>query len=126
MVEIQPAARAAACSWGPRAYERKTPWRPGWAILAAAADHRAGILASSCCVGSGTVSAHAGGRRSCPAARAQLAVLGVWQATTIALTVAASAMFGGRIVDVLALAAPAAGAFVYLSAIVAMVALQMV
>src|SRR5499426_4177961 len=55
-----------------------------------------------------------------------LTTLGVWQAVTIALTLSASLLFGGRLSDVLALNAPVAGAFVYLSAILAMVVLQLI
>src|SRR5262245_48412954 len=112
---------------GQPAYQALTPWGGAWAILAAGLLTRAGILALTLCgaielsrplaQGAGAVARHG---------RDAMATLLVWQATTIVLTVSASALFGGRIRDVLALRTPAAGATVYASAIVAMIAFQVV
>ena len=74
-------------------------------------------------LGSGTV-ARMPEAGQLPQGTTQLATLGIWQITTIALTLAASAMFGGRIGDVLALGRPVGAPFVYLRAIALMAALQ--
>jgi uncharacterized protein len=109
--------------WGPRAYEPKTPWRPGAAILAGVAIIALSIVGVVLMLGSGTVSRMPDSAQL-PHGTTQLAVLGIWQAATIVLTVAASAMFGGRIVDVLALGRPAGAPFVYLKGMVLMGLLQ--
>jgi CAAX protease family protein len=74
-------------------------------------------------LGSGTV-ARMPEASQLPQGTTQLATLGIWQIATIALTLAASAMFGGRIGDVLALGRPVGAPFVYLRAIALMAVLQ--
>jgi membrane protease YdiL (CAAX protease family) len=102
---------------GPAAYEPRTPWPPLWAILAGVAIVCASILAASLMfVGSRAPSGARPGMT-------ELGALGIWQATTVVLTLAASALFGGRIRDVLALRVPV-GARVYLNAVLLMAALQ--
>src|SRR4029453_6769228 len=102
--------------WGSRAYEPKTPWRPGPAILAGVAIIGLSIVGVVLMLGSGTVSRMPDSAQL-PRGSTQLAVLGIWQAATIVLTVAASAMFGGRIVDVLALGRPPGAPLVYLKGV---------
>jgi membrane protease YdiL (CAAX protease family) len=109
--------------WGPRAYEPKTPWRPGTAILAGVAIIALSIVGVVLMLGSGVVSRMPDSAQL-PRGTTQLAVLGIWQVATIVLTVAASAMFGGRIVDVLALGRPAGAPLVYLKGVLLMVLLQ--
>lgn len=53
-----------------------------------------------------------------------LATLAIWQTIAVVLTVLASALFGGRIVDVLALRAPVGSRLVYMKAVLLMAALQ--
>ena len=104
---------------GPAAYEPRTPWPLLWALLAGVVIVCASILAASLLfVGSPATS---GARQG----MTELATLGIWQATTVVLTLAASALFGGKIRDVLALRVPA-GAAVYLKGMLLMAALQVV
>ena len=122
-MENQPSAPVGGLLQGGAAYQAQTPWGAGWAILGAALITLAGILAAVSFVGVANLSNPA--VDGAAQGHVALATLGVWQVTTIALTVLASALFGGRIKDVLALRAPPAGASVYLSAIGAMIALQL-
>ena len=104
---------------GPAAYEPRTPWPLLWALLAGVVIVCASILAASLMFV---------GRPATSGARhgmTELATLGIWQATTVVLTLAASALFGGKIRDVLALRVPA-GAAVYLKGMLLMAALQVV
>ncbi|HEX2338416.1 MAG TPA: hypothetical protein VHI72_18300, partial [Hyphomicrobiaceae bacterium] len=123
-MENQPSAPVGGLLQGGAAYQAQTPWGAVWAILGAALITLAGILAAVSFVGVANLSTPAVDGEA--QGQVALATLGVWQVTTIALTVLASALFGGRIKDVLALGAPPAGASVYLSAIGAMLALQLV
>jgi len=111
---------------GQPAYRALTPWGGGWAILAAGLITLAGILAATLF---GFIELGRSGAQGAAVSRHgrdAMATLLVWQATTIVLTVSASTLFGGRIRDVLALRTPAAGATVYGSAILAMIAFQIV
>ena len=112
---------------GSAAYRAQTPWGAGWATLAAALITLAGILLAVLYVGVSNLSAPTAGPEG-PSIQGHVAIttLGVWQATTIVLTLAASTLFGGRIGDVLALRTPAAGTSVYVSAILAMIGLQVI
>jgi membrane protease YdiL (CAAX protease family) len=110
---------------GAPAYRARTPWRPGWAVMAAALITLAGILAAIAFVGVANLSNPAAGESPAAPGHVALTTLGVWQAVTIALTLMASALFGGRWRDVLALGAPAAGPGIYLTAVAAMIALQL-
>jgi len=114
-----PEAANAGLFRGPAAYEPRTPWPLLWALLAGVVIVCASILAASLLfVGR---PATAGARHG----MTELATLGIWQATTVVLTLAASALFGGKIRDVLALRVPA-GAAVYLKGMLLMAALQVV
>jgi hypothetical protein len=108
---------------GPRAYEPRTPWPVARAVLASLLIVAVGILAAVLALG-GVVPGKPAPVQL-PQDTENLATLGIWQAATIILTIAASALFGGRIRDVLALRAPARGAAVYLEALLLMAALQM-
>jgi CAAX protease family protein len=105
---------------GPAAYEPRTPWGPIWGLLAAAliVVLSAALMLLSAALprltGSGLWRQDAG----------ELAALGIWQVATVILTIAASALFGGRVRDVLALWAPKGAPLVYLKAILLMAALQ--
>jgi membrane protease YdiL (CAAX protease family) len=84
----------------------------------------AGLLAAMLFVGAASLSqVPAGG--ALPHGQVAMSTLGVWQATAIALTMLASALFGGRMREVLALEPPAAGARVYGAALGAMLGLQL-
>jgi uncharacterized protein len=113
---------------GPAAYQPSTPWRPIWALVATAL-----IVAISVVVAvlvTGAAGPHAGGAALPSRARPgsleinAIATLAVWQGTTIMLAILASCLFGGRVRNVLALYVPAGAPRVYLSAILAMAALQ--
>ena len=104
---------------GPPAYEPRTPWRPGWALLTGVLIVVIGIAGAAFVSGTGAASG-APWRQDMTA----LATLGVWQAMTVVLTVLASALFGGRVRDVLALRAPASPPTVYVKAVLLMVLLQ--
>jgi uncharacterized protein len=108
---------------GPGAYRPRTPWPPLRAFLATFLIVGASIVGVVLMLGSGTV-ARMPEAGQLPQGTTQLATLGIWQVTTIALTLAASAMFGGRIRDVLALGRPVGAPLVYLRAIALMAALQ--
>jgi uncharacterized protein len=105
---------------GPRAYEVRTPWRPLWALIAGVLIVGLGIVGAGLVSGTGTSSGL--WRQD----MAPLATLGAWQAATIALTVLASALFGGSVRDVLALRAPVGQPLVYLKALLLMALLQVV
>lgn len=102
--------------WGPPAYEARTPWSPWTAIFAVVAIVCTGILAAVLVVGVGKLAG--------PSTGTALSTLGVWQSATILLTLAASAVFGGRVRDVLALRAPVGAPTVYLKAVILMALLQ--
>ena len=126
MAETQPSQAGGGLLLGGPAYRAQTPWGAGWAVLAAALITLVGHSGGHLFCRRGQPRARPRGAES-PLVRGHVALttLGVWQAATIALTLAAS-LFGGRLGDVLALKAPVAGAFVYLSAILAMVVLQLI
>ena len=127
MLDSDLAPAAGGLLVGAPAYRVRTPWHPGWAVLAAALITLTGILAAVAVVGAANLANPAGAAESAAAqGHVALTTLGVWQAVTIVLTLTASAVFGGRWSDVLALRAPAAGPIVYLTAILAMIALQVV
>ena len=92
----------------------RTPWRAGWALLATLLITIAGVLTLMGLLSIDKVVRGLG--------RAQglwredmgtLLTLAAWQAVTIALTIGASALFGGKISEVLALQAPAGGLRMY-------------
>jgi uncharacterized protein len=99
---------------GSPAYAPRTPWRAGWALLATLLITIAGVLTLSGLLSLDNVLRGLG--------RAQglwrkdmgtLLTLAAWQAVAIGLTIGASALFGGKISEVLALKAPADGMRMY-------------
>ena len=111
---------------GPAAYSAKTPWSPLGAVAAAVAIVAIGIFAAAIFLGSTTLQDLFPKARLFDRETAVLATLGLWQAVTVVLTLAASRLFGGRVRDVLALGPPAGSPFVYLKALLPMVLLQLV
>jgi hypothetical protein len=101
---------------GAPAYEPRTPWPPLRALLAGLVIVGASILGAGLTLQSGTL------RQDLT----ELATLGIWQATTVILTLLASAMFGGKVRDVLALGTPVGAPIVYLKGIALMAVLQIV
>jgi membrane protease YdiL (CAAX protease family) len=101
---------------GPPAYEPRTPWPPLRALLAGLVIVGASVLGAGLMLQSGTL------RQDLT----ELATLGIWQATTVILTLLASAMFGGKVRDVLALGTPVGAPIVYLKGIALMAVLQIV
>jgi membrane protease YdiL (CAAX protease family) len=114
---------------GPPAYEPRTPWSPVAGLLAAAGIVGAGAIGLGALFLLGIVSAgdSAGGAPSPGTWRqdiSALAALAIWQAIAVVLTLLASALFGGRVRDVLALRPPTGPRLVYLKAVLLMGALQ--
>ena len=109
--------------WGPHAYEPRTPWTPRSAILASVVIIGLSIVGVVLMLGSGTVSRMPESTQL-PRGTTELATLGIWQAATVVLTIAASAIFGGRPSEVLALGRPTGAPLVYIKAIVLMALLQ--
>jgi membrane protease YdiL (CAAX protease family) len=99
---------------GSSTYVPHTPWRAGWALLATLLITIAGVLTLMGLLSVDKIVRGLG--------RAQglwredmgtLLTLAAWQAVTIALTIGASSLFGGKISEVLALQAPAGGLRMY-------------
>ena len=112
---------------GPAAYSPHTPWRPLAALAVSAAIVLAGAVAAAFVLPTTLADIPLPGAwRQARPETALLAALGVWQLTTIALTLAASARHGGDPRVVLALGRPVGAPGVYVKAIVAMVVLQIV
>ena len=111
---------------GPPAYEPRTPWSPIAALLAAVVIVGVSVLAAVLVLGTEIVAGPSGGpspgtwRQDMSA----LATLAIWQAIAAVLTVLASALFGGRARDVLALRPPAGSGTVYVKAVLLMAVLQ--
>lgn len=105
---------------GPAAYVPRTPWGP---VQALAVGLLIVVLSAGVMLASGLLSrlAGPGAWRQDPG---ELAALGIWQLSTVLLTLAVSSLRGGRLPDVLALGAPAGGPLVYLGALLAMACLQ--
>lgn len=114
---------------GPPAYTPGTPWGPLWAALATLVIIVASAVGAVLLLGSAFVAGTPEPGQGPTLWRqdmSALATLAVWQAMAIVLTVAASALFGGKVREVLALRAPAGSGFVYLKAVALMAALQLV
>jgi membrane protease YdiL (CAAX protease family) len=99
---------------GSPAYVARTPWRPAWALLATLLISVTGVLTLSGLLSLDNVLRGLGRvdglwRKD----TGTLLTLAAWQAVTIGLTVGASALFGGKISEVLALQAPAGGVRMY-------------
>lgn len=123
-MEDQPFGRSTLFG-GPPAYESRTPWSPWAALLAALVIVGASILGSILVLGSSFVAGSGEGPGAGRQDMNALATLAIWQAIAVVLTMLASALFGGRIRDVLALRPPGV-AQVYLKAVLLMAALQVV
>jgi uncharacterized protein len=118
---------------GPAAYEPRTPWTPIRALLAGVVIVGVSIVGAVLVLGIDTVSGTAGGDGPQPwrqdisadmgAQMGALATLAVWQVIAVVLTLLASALFGGRARDVLALRSPGPSA-IYLRAVLLMAVLQ--
>ena len=93
--------------FGGRLHASRTPWGPLAALLAALVIIGASILwGRSCVLGSSFVAGSGEGPGAGRQDMNALATLAIWQAIAVVLTMLASAMFGGRIRDVLALRPP--------------------
>lgn len=108
---------------GPPAYRPRTPWSAGAALAAGVLIVGAGLLAGILVLGPAT--APQGQEWPWRQDLSALATLGLWQLATVVLTLAASALAGGRVADVLALRAPAGEPAVYAKALLLMVVLQL-
>jgi uncharacterized protein len=105
---------------GPATYVPRTPWGP---VQALAVGLLIVVLSAGVMLASGLLSrlAGPGAWRQDPS---ELAALGIWQVSTVLLTLVVSSMRGGRLGEVLALGAPAGGPLVYVRALLAMACLQ--
>src|SRR2546423_5952158 len=100
--------------FGSPAYVPRTPWRPGWALVATLAISMAGVLTLSGLLSFDNVLRGLGRAEGLwRKDTGTLLTLAAWQAVAIALTVGASALFGGKVRDVLALQGPAGGVRTY-------------
>jgi membrane protease YdiL (CAAX protease family) len=105
---------------GPAAYVPRTPWGP---VQALAVGLLIVVSSAAVMLASGLLPRLAGTGlwRQDPG---ELGALGIWQVSTVLLTVLASSLRGGRVRDVLALGPPAGAPLVYLRALLAMALLQ--
>ena len=120
---------------GAAAYEPRTPWTPIRALLAGVVIVGASILGAVLVLGIGNVGGTTGGdgpdtwhqdmSADMSAQMGALATLAVWQAIAVVLTLLASALYGGRAREVLALRSPGPPA-IYLRAVLLMAGLQAV
>jgi membrane protease YdiL (CAAX protease family) len=108
---------------GPPAYVPRTPWSPVRAVLAGLAILMLSVL---CMLGALAAPSRWGPSILWRQDANELASLGIWQAATVILTLAASAMFGGKPRDVLSLGAPAGGPATYVKGLLMLTALQVV
>jgi hypothetical protein len=117
-----PETAAGGLMRGPAAYVPRTPWGP---VQALAVVLLIVVLSAGVMLASGLLSRVAGPGtwRQDPG---ELAALGIWQVSTILLTLFFSSLRGGNWQEVLAVAGPAGGPSVYLRALLAMACLQVV
>lgn len=111
---------------GPPAYQPRTPWRPGWAVLAAVAIVGLSVLAGLgllMLLGGNSAMLDIPGRQEA-AAEAGLRFFALWQTGVVVLTLLASMLFQGRIRDVLALRPAAGGWRSYGGALLVLAVLQ--
>ncbi|HJU30235.1 MAG TPA: CPBP family intramembrane glutamic endopeptidase [Hyphomicrobiaceae bacterium] len=110
---------------GPPAYEPRTPWSPGLALLATVVIVGASILGASLLIlrNADLMAPSGAGPSTWRQDVSGLGTLAVWQGVAIVLTLLASVMFGGRLRDVLALRSPGPPS-IYLKAVLALAALQ--
>jgi len=115
---------------GPPAYRARTPWQAGWALLAtvvivALSIAGAALLLQGLGLGEAFNSPPAPMRgRVGEISSAELQLVAVWQVLLVALTLLASASFGGRVRDVLALRPAPGGLRTYAGAFLALAAFQ--
>ena len=120
--KIKQPARAAWLRGAP-AYTPKTPWTAVRASLAAVAILALSVAGAGLALWIGNIAGTPGAalwRQDMGA----LATLAIWQSLAVVLTVLASALLGGKVVDVLALRAPAGPRMVYVKAVLLMAVLQ--
>ena len=98
---------------GPPAYAPRTPWTPLRALLAGV------LIVGLSILGAGTGQSAGAWRQDL----GPLATLALWQAIAVVLTLLASALFGGRAREVLALGSPGPTS-IYLRALLLMAVLQ--
>jgi uncharacterized protein len=124
---LGPGSRAGGLFHGSPAYQARTPWGP-WASLAAAiaivvlSIAGAILLSPLLNPGDAATGLPGSGQGKPPP---NMRMVAVWQLLVVALTLVASAQFGGRVRDVLALRAAPRG-WTYIAALVAMAALQLI
>lgn len=113
---------------GPPVYEPRTPWSPGWALVATVAIVGLSIAASILLVmllrGSGAVFDLGDPKNEAVAGAGALRLFALWQVGTVLLTLIASALFAGRVRDVLALGRAAGGWRSYVGAVLVLTVLQ--
>ena len=107
---------------GAPAYQPLTSWPPLLAVVVSVLI----VLASTLLLFSGAAVARLAGLIADRWDTAELVGLGLWQALTVALTLVAAGMLGGRPRDALALGRPVATPLVYVKALLLMAALQVV
>lgn len=106
---------------GPPAYVASTPWPPWRAVLATLAIVGAGGVAAVASVHP-MLDVSAVGNGAAP----EMLALAAWQVVVIGLVLMASALFGGRISEVLALRRPRGGVGAYVGALLLLVGLNAV
>jgi membrane protease YdiL (CAAX protease family) len=121
---------------GPPAYRPRTPWGPGWALLATLVIVAASLLCAALPMlffwnDLAALRDGAGPLGSPPEpgageARIALRMFAIWQAAAVLATLLAAALFGGRVRDVLALHPVARGWRTYGGAILVLLCLQAV
>jgi uncharacterized protein len=113
---------------GPAAYQARTPWRPGTAVLAtvaiAALSFGAAAVLTNLAADRGLLGARPGAGADPMAASLQ--VFAVWQVLVVVLTLLLSTLFRGRVRDVLALHAARGGWRAYAGGVLALIGLQIV
>jgi len=125
-VEDQQHVRATLLRGAP-AYAPKTPWTAIRASLAAVLIIALSIAGAGLALWLGSIAGVPFGVPDTAPWRQDmgaLATLAIWQAAAVLLTVLASALLGGKVLDVLALRAPAGPRLVYLKAVLLMAVLQ--
>jgi membrane protease YdiL (CAAX protease family) len=112
---------------GPPAYQPRTPWRAGWAMLATVGIVSLSILAGLVLLmllgGDGSM-VNLPGRHDAAAEATGLRFFAIWQIGVVVWTLAASMLFRGRIRDVVALHPAAGGWRAYAGALLALAILQ--
>lgn len=108
---------------GQPAYVPRTPWTAVRAALAAIVIVAAAAVAAVIVQGSGVIPSVPRGARLGQDGNV-LQTLAIWQVLSVALTLLAGGLFGGKVLDALALRPPPGSSLVYLKAIGLMAAMQ--